>query len=46
LRDNDNDYKKAWSKCPDKILNILRSIPEFTVDVNKAKFKEITGIDL
>ena len=40
------DYKSAWAKCPTEVLDILKSIPEFELSENKAKFKEITGIDL
>jgi hypothetical protein len=39
-------YKQAWSKCPDEVLEVLRSIPEFNLPENKAKFKSITGLDL
>jgi hypothetical protein len=39
-------YLKAWSKCPVKILEIFRNIPEFQKEENKNKFKEITGISL
>ncbi len=37
-------YKKAWSECPKEVLDEFRSIPQFKK--NKAKFKEITGLDL
>jgi len=44
--EKNNTYKKAWEKCPKEIINILKSIPEFNIQKNKSKFKEITGIDL
>jgi hypothetical protein len=43
---NNKSYKDAWSMCPQHVLNVLRTIPEFNIPTNKAKFKEITGIDL
>jgi len=43
---NKDNYIKTWGKCPNNILNILRKIPEFQIEENKIKFKEITGLDL
>jgi len=39
-------YKKAWEKCPENVLDELKKIPQFKLKKNKAKFKEITGINL
>jgi hypothetical protein len=39
-------YHDTWSRCPAKILNTLRSIPELQTPEAKATFKHITGIDL
>ncbi len=35
-------YKEAWKNCPENILNIIKTIPNF----NKEKFFEITGIKI
>ena len=39
-------YKKAWKNCPKEFLDKLRTIPEFQLEENKKKFKEITGLDI
>lgn len=44
--DQNQSYKESWSKCPENILNILKSIPEFKIPENQEKFFEITGIRL
>ena len=36
------DYKEAWSKCPQEVIEKIRKLKNFDARV----FKEITGIDI
>ena len=40
------NYKKAWSRCPKEVLDIYKSIPEFQTKEAKNKFFEITGLKI
>ena len=40
------NYKKAWSRCPAKILDQFRNIPIFKKEISKEKFFKITGLKL
>ena len=36
------DYKEAWKKCPQEFIDKVKKLKGFS----KAKFKEITGLDV